>query len=115
MSADTREVEAAVDAIRRLQANHLLGAAEEPAAEIVTHLEAILARLAAVDAQRDELARENERLREIIGDAIPALGHHGRDFSQRALIEACKITGGDPRDWSQHPTVLTRLLAGVDG
>jgi hypothetical protein len=54
--------------------------------------------------------RSVEELEELLCDAIPALALHGRDFSQRTLIAACKISGSDPYDWSKHPDVLDRLL-----
>ncbi len=61
-------------------------------------------------AELSEARAEIKRLQAIIGDSVPALGCHARDFSQRALIAACEITGGDPRDWTHHPDVLERLV-----
>jgi hypothetical protein len=44
----------------------------------------------------------------IIYSMLPAVGMHGRGFSQEALIRGCYLTGNDPWGWTQHPAVLQR-------
>jgi hypothetical protein len=55
---------------------------------------------------------DKDQLREarsILYQALPALGLHGRGFSQEALIRACDLLGDvRPEDWTAHPEVMAR-------
>ena len=54
----------------------------------------------------DELAEAKS----VIYRMLPAVGMHGRGFSQEALIRGCYLTGNDPWAWTDHPHVLARRL-----
>lgn len=57
--------------------------------------------------------RELEEVREaksVIYKMLPAVGMHGRGFSQEALIRGCFLIGSNPWDWTDHPDVLERRL-----
>lgn len=70
----------------------------------------VLARELAAAAERERLLEaELAAMKDLLAAALPALGCHARDFSQRALLEACELLGSDPDDWSHHLDVLRRV------